>query len=110
MFKVSFGVKTRLIKYELTVTVPTLRRLLIFNRDRFAAHDPNRSVTEQSFPLFPDVIGMSFIVRKLKIVPPLNTRLLTCSHVLTCKILAAAAINRTLNHFRTSRSLPPENE
>jgi hypothetical protein len=98
---VSFGVKTRLIKYELTVTVPTLRRLLIFNRDRFAAHDPNRNVTEQSFPLFPDVIGMSFIVRKLKIVPPLNTRLLTC------KILAAAAINRTLNHFRTSRSLHP---
>ena len=98
MFKVSFGVKTRLIKYELTVTVPTLRRLLIFNRDRFAAHDPNRSVTEQSFPLFPDVIGMSFIVRKLKIVPPLKTRLLTC------KILAAAAINRTLNRSRTSRS------
>jgi hypothetical protein len=48
-------------------------RLPIFNRDRLAAHDPHRSVTEQSFPLFPDVIGMSPIVRKLKIVPPLKT-------------------------------------
>jgi hypothetical protein len=35
---------------------------------RLMLHTAN--VTEPSLPLYPNVIGMSFIVRKLKIVPP----------------------------------------